>query len=327
VRQQYRFMSICFWSLAACAVAAAALINIASAQDLTGAANAFSRAQKAELSGDHATAAELFELADSLVPSPEALRSALRSRIAAGHMATAALHAEALSSRYPDDTRSKELVDAALELAAKTLMRFEVECQPHTCAVLIDGAAATVETAHHHLFYIESGKHEVIAAFGNTRSEPQFAEGEPGARGSLSFSDAPPPEPNGESAGAGASVSKDRPVADSSAPKNGLPRGIFLAGVAVTVGLGVATVWSSLDVLRLYEQYKKNQTPDAYDEGRDKEKRTNILIAATAAAAVTTGVIAIFTRWKSDGGSGQHNVRAAVGVVPNGGLASVSGSF
>src|SRR5687768_599387 len=54
--------------------------HAAFAQDVAAAANAFARAQKAELAGDHAAAAELYELADSLAPAPEALRSALKAR-------------------------------------------------------------------------------------------------------------------------------------------------------------------------------------------------------------------------------------------------------
>src|ERR1700748_2721708 len=68
----------------------------ARADDVSGAANAFSRAQKAELSGDFASAAELYELADGLAPAPEALRSALRSRKSAGELDLAAVHAEEL---------------------------------------------------------------------------------------------------------------------------------------------------------------------------------------------------------------------------------------
>src|SRR3954451_24716015 len=75
----------------------------ARADDVSGAANAFSRAQKAELSADFAAAAELYELADSLAPAPEALRSALRARKSAGQLEIAAVRAEELMERYPTD--------------------------------------------------------------------------------------------------------------------------------------------------------------------------------------------------------------------------------
>jgi hypothetical protein len=332
VRGQNRISFFFFGMLAAAALAASLPANFASAQDVTGAANAFSRAQKAELSGDHATAAELFELADSLVPSPEALRSALRSRRNAGQLGTAALHAEALMARYPDDERSQELVNATLELAAKRLMRFEIDCQPSVCAILIDGTAATVEANNHHVLYVEAGKHQVIAVFDDVRSEPQFAEGEPGMRGSLAFSKPPAPAAVTKTVpspyGAETGVNKSSADSGTANHEGGLPRWAFLAGVAVTVGLGVATVWSGLDVLRLHEKYKKDKTKAGFDEGRDRELRTNILIGATAAAGVTTAVLAIFTRWKDSGsGNVQGKVQASVGVVRDGGLLSVSGNF
>lgn len=321
-----------FGTLAVTALATFLPTNLASAQDVVGAANAFSRAQKAELSGDHDTAAELFELADSLVPSPEALRSALRSRKNAGQLATAALHAEALTDRYPDDVRSKDLVRATLELASKSLMRFEIDCQPRACAVLIDGAAATVEAKNRHVLYIDPGKHDVMAGFGEVRSQPQVAQGEPGERGSLTFSYAPAPAAETEIAIGSphsAEIGGGNLSADSgTANHEGLPPWVFFAGVAVTAGLGGVTVWSGLDVLRLHDEYEKNRTETGYQEGRNKELRTNILIGVTAAAGVATAVVAIFTRWKDSGNSRvQGKVQAAVGVVPNGGLLSVSGNF
>src|SRR5688572_12759748 len=84
----------------ACAVALGGAVlsvaPVALAQDVSGAASAYSRGQQADLTGDHATAAELYELANSLAPSPEALRSALRARRNAGQLAIAGGHAETL---------------------------------------------------------------------------------------------------------------------------------------------------------------------------------------------------------------------------------------
>ena len=50
------------------------------------------------MSGDLARAAELYELADHIAPTPEALRNATRSRLAAGQLVAAATHAEELSA-------------------------------------------------------------------------------------------------------------------------------------------------------------------------------------------------------------------------------------
>src|SRR5262249_15953576 len=142
-REKSRFDSALRGSLAVGAVVVAlAAPRVARADDVSGAANAFSRAQKAELSGDFAAAAELYEIADGLARAPEALRSGLRARKSAGQLEAAALHAEELLSRYPNDAKSKELASATLDDAAKSLMRFEVVCRPTACTLLVDGAAA-----------------------------------------------------------------------------------------------------------------------------------------------------------------------------------------
>src|SRR5689334_8807843 len=143
------------------------------ADDVSGAANAFSRAQKAELSGDFASAAELYELADGLAPAPEALRSALRSRKAAGELDLAAVHAEELLERYPNDAKSTELANATLDEAAKKLMRYEVACQPGACTLLVDGGAAGADAKQKHVLYLAPGHHDVIASFGKNRTPSQ----------------------------------------------------------------------------------------------------------------------------------------------------------
>src|SRR4051812_25974737 len=67
-----------------------------SARNVAGAADAFSKAQQAELRGDFQEAAGLYALADEMAPAAEALRSAARTAQKAGMNATAATHAAAL---------------------------------------------------------------------------------------------------------------------------------------------------------------------------------------------------------------------------------------
>src|SRR5687767_5795002 len=77
------------------------------AQDFAAAADAYSRAQEAELRGDYEQAAQLYALADRIAPTSEALRSAARAAERAGLAATACTHAEALLGRDPDDAESR----------------------------------------------------------------------------------------------------------------------------------------------------------------------------------------------------------------------------
>jgi hypothetical protein len=314
--------------LGGCTISAAAP---ALAQDVAAAANAFSRAQKAELSGDYASAAELYELADSLAPAPEALRSALKARKAAGQLDAAAIHAEELLSRYADDKRSKELADATLTEAKEKLIRYEVRCQPRACGVVVDGAAAGIEAKEQHVIYLEPGQHEVSATFGSAQTEPQSVEGEAGAEGSLTF-DAPPEAERQRVAPDGTVISGPGGVGDAGAQGGGLPPWVFVTGAVVTAGLGAVTVWSGLDVMKAHDDYEGRETLEAYKEGQDKERRTNVLIAATAVSGITTGVLAILTDWsgKPDrkvAKAGARLLGAAPVWVPGGGFMNVEGRF
>jgi len=307
-------------------------VRLASAQeDVIGAARAFSRAQKADLAGDYEMAAELFELADSLSPSPEALRSALRSRKAAGQLSTAALHAESLRIRYPYDTKSQELVRDTVLLAKQKLMRFEIECRPRVCTLMVDDAAAVIRPGDRHVIYIKPGNHEVIAAFDDARSDPQFVDAKAGKRGSLLFIYKPNPvkENKRTPSPTGINSNADSSRTDLAAADSGkLSIWYFLSGVAVTAGAGAATLWSGLDVLDLHDEYEKKQTQEMYESGLDRELRTNILIGITAAAGAATCVLALFTQWDDSGESdSQNDLQTSVSVGSNGGLLKIDGIF
>jgi hypothetical protein len=310
--------------------------NSAGAQDVAGAANAFSRAQKAELSGDHDTAAELYELADGLAPTPEALRSALKARKAAGHLGSAASHAERLLRRYPNDKRSKDLAEATLEESRRKLARIEVQCRPKSCGLVVDGAAGSAEIAETHVIFLEPGKHEINAAFGPDRATPKVATAKAGDRTSLTF-EAPVASASVQritDAGGKTALS----VATETTADHGtkgtqkpLSPWIFASGAVVTAGLGAVTLWSGLDVLSAHDAYQGNETERTYQDGLDKEKRTNMLIGATVVAGLATGVIALFTRWggSSDSAATLPRVRVQAGgaPIPGGAAFTLGGHF
>lgn len=323
-------------SLGAVCSAALAVTAPARAQDVAGAANAFSRAQKAELSGDHDTAAELYELADGLAPAPEALRSALRARKAAGQLGSAAVHAERLLRRYPDDKRSKDLAEATLEESKRKLARIEVQCRPKACGLVVDGGAGSAEVAETHVVYLEPGKHELNAAFGPDRGTPKVAMAKAGDRTSLAF-EAPVSTSGSRMTDAGGKAGLQSAPADASADRGvkGPPRGlspwIFAGGAVATAGLGVVTLWSGLDVLSAHDAYQGKETERSYQDGLDKEKRTNMLIGATVVVGLATGVVAMFTRWgapsESAGTSQRTRVHAGGAPIPGGAAVTIGGAF
>jgi hypothetical protein len=321
-------------SLAAgCMLATLGVATVAGAQDVSGAANAFQRAQKADISGDHDTAAELFELADSLAPAPEALRSALRARKAAGQLGAAARNAEHLLQRYPDDKKSKDLANATLDDAKKKLARIEVHCKPKACGIVVDGAAATSEVTAAHVLYLEPGKHEVSASFGPDRTAPKVVQTKAGDQSSFTF-DAPPPtatpRPSDPAVKSGVTIGTDS-AADRGASSRGLSPWFFVTGAVVTAGLGAAAVWSGLDVLSAHDDYTGRESQTAYENGLDKERRTNVFIGATALAGASTLVLAYFTRWSGSGETttGQRPTRLQAGCspIPGGTAITIGGDF
>jgi hypothetical protein len=303
------------------------LVRAEAQDDVTAAANAFSRAQRAELAGDHARAAELFELADSIAPAPEALRSAARQRLAAEHHATAATHAEELLSRYPDQSESRKLARSILDQVGDKLMRYRIVCREAPCRVRVDGRAASSDADREHVVYLEPGKHEVAAVFeGRGSAEPREVSGKPGERTNVVFSAPPVPEPEENDP---ASV----PVAPASAvvTDEGEPAGVspwfFGVGAIVTAGLGGVLVWSGLDVLDKHDEYEAAPTREKFEDGQDRERRTNILIGVTAAAGAATLAVALFgTNWS---GGESDDERAAIGFSagPDGAMMEVGGSF
>jgi hypothetical protein len=97
------------------------------ARNVAGAADAFSKAQQAELRGDFQEAAGLYALADEMAPAAEALRSAARTAQKAGMNATAATHAAALLARE-SDAASRSLAEEILSATAGELGRLHVIC-------------------------------------------------------------------------------------------------------------------------------------------------------------------------------------------------------
>lgn len=74
----------------------------------------------------------------------------------------------------------------------------------------------------------------------------------------------------------------------------------LVVGTVATAGLGAATIWSGIDTQDKATVYEAAPTEGGYNEGEDLELRTNLLLGATALAAATTVLIAVFTDWSPD---------------------------
>ena len=135
--------------------------------DVQSAAAAFGEAQRAQLRGDYAQAADLFELADRSAPNPAALRSAIRNRRAASQTARAATLAAEAIARYPDDVETHALATETLAELSPSLAAVHVSCTP-ACSLAIDGRAAHDRALERFEIFVEPGSHELAASWGGS---------------------------------------------------------------------------------------------------------------------------------------------------------------
>jgi hypothetical protein len=149
---------------------------------------------------------------------------------------------------------------------------------------------------------------------------------EPGGRG-----EGTPPTPTSSGADDDDATEDDATASvDSASSGSGLSPVFFFVGLAATAGLGGVTVWSGIDT-------QNNPGPDAvreacaglgtdcpaYQDGQAKELRTNVLIGATAGAAVLTTAVGLFlTDWGGSSTPSADAARTRVWVDVIGGPAS-----
>jgi hypothetical protein len=279
--------------------------GLAQEGDVVAAANAFQQAQRAELSGDMARAAELYELADRIAPTPEALRNATRSRLAAGQLVAAATHAEALLARYGEDPASTELANEVLRRARPELGRLTVHCDA-PCTLIIDGLAGTTSAGANHVAYVKPGSHQVVARFADGTSQALPLVASAGADSELSAQKPALAQAEQPSESAQPSEQTDAPSSSAASETEGrrarLSPVYFWTLAGLTVGVGAVTVWSGMDLLDARDKFKADRTPTRgkFEQGEKKDLRTTLLIAGTAGLAVGTAVLAVFTDFRGD---------------------------
>lgn len=317
--------SVVSLALSACLVAGSA-----GAQDAQGpvdkkviaAANAFAQAQEAELGGEHARAAQLFELADRIAPTPEALRSATRARLHAGELAAAAGHAEELVRRYGSDPASRELADQVLTRSRPELTRFRLQCET-PCTVVVDGLASGLAPTHSQLLYATPGSHEFVVSFDGGLERSMRLSGERGE--ALAIRVQRPPKSATKGAEQEKAEANDAPP-DAAEPEQAAPAGqpdasfwaqrrklapVYLwSAVAATAVVGGVATWSGVDLLKSRDEFEQDTTPTRkeFDEGESKDLRTGLLIGATGALALGSVGLALFT----DFGGKEQPVRVSL---------------
>jgi hypothetical protein len=272
------------------------------ADDVNGAAKAFSQAQEAMLGGDAARAADLYELADELAPSAPALRNAARARLTAGHLAMAATNAAALLRRYPSDKESRDIAEAILSRLTPQLAQLEITCTA-ACTLTIDGKAIVSAARTQHSLFTTPGARTIAAEFDDKRKASSQITAVPDHVITVQLeAPAKPVVRKIEPAPPGS------PVKLAAAPSHGISRWWVAGGGVVTLGLGAATALSGMATLSTRDDIRgaamAGQDANArklYNTGRDQQIRTNVLLGATGVAAVGTAMLAVFANWSGRG--------------------------
>jgi hypothetical protein len=288
-----------------------------SVEERTKAADAYDQGTSAYLSERYELAAHWFERAYRLVPTSTALLQAVRAHHKAGNSIRAANLALRLQDEYPSDGRSQQIADAVIGAVKPTSVLVKAECEK-ACTLEVDGALVQ----HPTFFVTPAVEHSLKAAFDSGETST-FVQGAAGTLKKVALAaPAPPPPP---------------PV----------PRWAFFSSLGATVALGAVTAWSGIDANKGVSAYEsaaqsasspginsngsptpQEQAQSLLEEGRQKERRTNILIGVTAGMAVTTAVLGVFTNWKGESrDAASKRIEPSIGVSTKGGVLTIKGRF
>lgn len=320
---------VLFGTLVALALGASPGRADAQGNNRTVAAAAYDQGTRAFAARDFNAAAEFFETANRSVPSAQAMIQAIRAHRGAetgAHDARAATLALELLSTYPSDTRVTGYAYRVIDDLSARLARVQVRCQG--CDLSVDEQSAP------HNAYFPPGTHAVVASWG-TRVVRREITLSPGQTLPLEFE--PPLTPlvvspvetpratpvSAAPVAESAPSSTPAPAQEIDAPPRprGLSPSVFAVSLVITAGVGGALAWSAIDTLRGRDEYVQDPTQARLDDGRGREMRTNILVGATAAMALTTIIVSGFTRWRS------APARPVAALTSQGGLLGLEGAF
>lgn len=293
---------------------------------------AYDRAVAARAAGDFSQAATLYETADRLAPSAQALGNAVRAHREANtpaHNARAATLALRMIVRLADRPPLVTYATGVINELSPGLTRVDVQCQG--CSLTVDQHIALYNE-----FFVEPGMHTVVAGWSDNRVRSHAFTARPGGTENVRLSppDATPavtppgpgtgpgtgPGPGGETTGPeiGPGVVTPPPS------RGGIPIPATVAALGVTAVLGGVLIWSGLDTLAGVPAYMNNPTPMALADGQGRELRTNVLIGAVSVAGAATVVMAIFTR-RGGSSSSSSQVEVVPGAPAAGSSASLPG--
>lgn len=282
-------------------------------QNRRAAAEAYDNGTARYLQRDFAAAANWFETADRLAPSPVALQSAIRAHREAGgieHLARAATLALRLQSRYPNDARAQQFARRTLEALQSQLMRVTVQCG--SCEIEVDSVLQSAPE-----FFVTPGRHTLRAHWPGGRTRERTIEASEGATQTVTFEEPPaavaapvssPPatetSPTTSSPVTSVTSAGPAPARDVPPPRAGLSPVFFISGTAATLLFGALTVASWLDALEGGRQLI-DEAARTHMRNLEREQSVHAAEDRTTALLITTGVVGtaslitgvFFTRW------------------------------
>jgi hypothetical protein len=273
-----------------------------SADDKKAAQASFVEGQRAFRSNDYRHAAESFEEAYRRAPHYAPLWNAGRAWHRAGDLARAAnLYARYLREAPPAAPDRDRALEALKELQPR-IGRIDVHATD-VSEVTVDGDRVDGDAV-----YVVPGAHVVegkTPAHETVRVAQSVAAGEgvsvalvpPVASATPAVVEPATPVPPPDSQPP-ATPRPDAPAPAARTGAKGLSPVFAIVGGVLTLAAGGVTVWSGLDTSSKKREYLDDQTQAKYDSGKAAQLRTNVLLGATGALFVATGVTAVFfTNW------------------------------
>ncbi len=259
------------------------------AQQRQQAAQAYDRAAALFVQGYFAQAGQWFMTAYRLAPAKAALLQAVRAYRRAGQVERAGTLAILLSQEYPNDAPSVELAAEVMEEAGRRALLITVDCEG--CEVEMDGRMLATRAA----YVAPNQEHRVVGHFGAAHVEETVA-GAAQEQRQVRFERPEGADIVEEQLTEGERRRREERRRQEAGPAHKvLSPAVFYVSLVATAGLGALSIWSGVDTLNGVDAYEAMPTLQAYQEGQDKERRTNILLGVTAGMAAWTILSAILT--------------------------------
>jgi hypothetical protein len=260
--------------------------------------DAFERGSAAYRIGDYGRAATEYARADAIDPNPAALRAALDAATLADDPVLGTELVER-SARAPADAAMTKAVAAARARFAHRTGRVAVHCPPGgACLATVDGAG--FDTARSRI--VATGPHTVVVQT-ESGQESRIVDVGPDAVVEIAPRAAQSTAPSPAASLAAAPAAPE-------AKRGGLPPAAFLVALGATAVAGGITLWSALDTKSRHDTFESTcgATPGSgcgslQSSGQSAETRTNVLLAVSAALAVTTVTFIPLVAWRSPRGT------------------------